>query len=396
MLALLMVVSTAMADEWPRFRGPNGAGIAPALAIPDRWTPDDFAWQVDLAGSGHGSPVVHGDQLFVTSGSESGQVYLEAYAVDSGKRTWQQSLGGAPFRKHQLNAVASSTPAVDDKQVYVTYYRPGHVQLAAYTHAGKPVWEIDLGEFTCQHGFSASPIVIDDLVCLQGDNPKQGYLAAFDCSTGKQRWQATRDTGKEAYSTPATMTLANDKQVIVNSSQVEGITVIDPATGDKLWQPPQGFPERTVGSPVVAGDVVLAACGSGGGGKLMTACRITPTGCEQLYTLTKNIPYVPTGVAMGDLLFLIHDRGTMSCIDLSTQETLWVKRLGGGYYCSPILLGDRILCVSMEGEAIMLSAGREFQVLGRTDLGEGTEATPAVADGRLFIRTSSKLFCVAE
>ena len=388
--------AAARAQQWTRFRGPDGTGVAPALAVPNQWTDDDYAWQIELPGVGHGSPVVYGDLVFVTSGNANGSVNLDAYNVATGKRAWHQTLAGETFRKHTLNAQSSTTPAVDSQHVYVSFYSPGNVHLAAFTHQGKPAWQKDLGEFTCEHGFASSPIVVGDLVCMQGENSRQGYLVALDAATGNQRWRATRAKSKEAYSTPATMTLANGKQLIVNSTTAEGITAIDPADGSKHWQSPKALPERTVGSPLVVGDLVLASCGSGGGGKLMTACRITPTGGEQVFTLDKNIPYVPTGVSDGKLLYLIHDRGTMSCVDLKSHDTLWTKRLGGKFYCSPILLGDRLLCVSMEGEAVMLAAGRDFNVLGRTELAEGTQATPAVADGRLFIRTATRLYCLAE
>lgn len=395
----IVCVTPAMADEWTRFRGPNGAGIAPPLDVPDRWTEDDFAWRANLPGVGHGSPVVWRDRVYLTSGdTQLGELYLHALDVATGQRVWSKTHDVASYDMHTLNTIASTTPAVDERHVYVTFYQPGNVTLVAYTHQGDKAWRADLGEFTSHHGFAASPIVVDGLVCLQGDNPKSGYVVALDAETGDERWRATRDaSGSEAYSTPTTLPLADDRKAVVFSSTSGGVTAVDAANGETLWQQADTLPARTVSSPIVAGDLVLAACGSGGNGKQMVALRATDDGQVQpAYTLTKNVPYVPTGIVAGDLLFLVHDRGTISCVELATGKPLWTKRLGARYYCSPILLGDRLLCVSMDGEAIMLSAGREFEVLGRTDLGEGTQATPAVADGRLFIRTASQLFCLAE
>lgn len=394
----LLCAMPAVADEWTRFRGPNGTGIAPPLDIPNTWTESDFAWQVDLPGTGHGSPVVWQDHVYLTSGdSQAGTAQLLAYNVATGEPVWSKSHRVSPYGMHTLNAIASTTPAVDAQHVYFTYYTPGNVALVAYQHDGTEAWRAELGEFSSEHGFAASPIVVNNLVCLQGDNAEAGYVAAFDSQTGDERWRAERAASSEAYSTPAIIQLADARTAVVYSSTSGGVTAVDAASGQTVWQQADALPARTVSSPIVAGNLVLAACGSGGNGKQLVALRTTGKGqVEPAYKLTKNVPYVPTGIVAGDLLFLVHERGTMSCFELTTGQELWTKRLGAKYYCSPILLGDRLLCVSMDGEAIMLAAGRRFEVLGRTDLGEGTEATPAVADGRLFIRTASKLFCLAE
>src|SRR5690606_23051085 len=117
---------------------------------------------------------------------------------------------------------------------------------------------------------------------------------------------------------------------------------------------------------------------------------------EVAFTLTRNVPYVPTAIVAGDLLFLWHDRGTVSCVELASGETGWTERIGGTVFGSPICLGDRLLALSTSGEAVMLANSREFKLLGRSDLGEATQATPAVAGGRLFLRTESKLMCLSE
>ncbi|WP_425397241.1 PQQ-binding-like beta-propeller repeat protein [Aeoliella sp.] len=396
-IAILLCTLPATAEEWTRFRGPNGTGVAPPLAIPDTWTESDFAWHIELPGTGHGSPVIWDDQLFITSGDqETGDVYFESYNVATGDRLWRNTGKASALGMHTLNAFASTTPTVDGERVYFTYYNPGNVTLVAYTLDGQEVWSQDLGDFTGEHGFSISPIVVDGMLYLQNEDNNSGYLLALDAKTGDEAWRVERRAHRHAYSTPATMTMPDGTLAIVFTSQASGITAVDAKSGEKLWQFEDVLPDRTVNSPIVAGDIVVAGCGSGTNGKQLIAYQMTTDGPQELYRLNRNVPNVPTGIVVDDLLFLIHERGTMSCLELATSEKVWTKRLGGRYYCSPILLGDRLLCISMEGEAIMLSAGREFKELGRTDLGEGTQATPAVADGRLFIRTASKLYCLQE
>lgn len=397
-LAPFLAASILCAEEWPRFRGPNGAGVAPAIGVPDEWTDSDYAWQVDLPGMGHSSPVVWGELVFVTSGdADSGELYLDAYDVASGERRWRRTLSAGPFAMHASNCLASSTPALDEQHVYLSLYAVDGVNLVAFTHAGDVVWRCALGDFGSPHGFAASPATVGDVVCMQGDTTEGGYLVALDIKSGDEKWRAERPAGKESYATPAVMHLADDRPAIVSTSMTGGIRGVDPATGEQRWQVVDALPARTVSSPLVAGDWVLAACGGGGNGKQMAALRLTDAGlAEPAYTLTKNVPYVPTGIVAGELLFLWHERGTITCFELATGDPLWTKRVGGKYYCSPVLLGNRLLSVSMSGEAVVLAADRQYQVLGRTDLGEGSQATPAVADGRLFLRTESKLMCLEE
>ena len=386
------------AEEWARFRGPNGTGLAPAIDVPNQWTASDYAWTVELPGAGHSSPVVVGDQVFVTSADEaSGNLFFEAYDASTGSRRWRKVLGLSEYDMHAANNYASSTPAADGRQTYLAYYSPGEVMLIAYALDGEEKWRTGLGEFGSGHGFAASPMVVGDVVCLQGDTAEGGYLVALDTRTGNEKWRTTRPPGKESYATPAVIDMPGGMQAIVATSQMGGIRGIDPATGDELWQEADAFPARTVSSPIVSDDLVIAACGSGGNGKRLTAVRVRNDGNpEHAFALTQNVPYVPTGIVCDDLLFLWHERGTVTCVDLTTHEPLWTKRVGGKYYCSPVCLGDRLLAVSMDGEAVMLVAGREYEVLGRTDLGESTQATPAVSKGRLFLRTESRLMCLAE
>jgi hypothetical protein len=148
----------------------------------------------------------------------------------------------------------------------------------------------------------------------------------------------------------------------------------------------------------VAQGLVFISSGVGGNGKFFVAARpgSAGKGPEEIYRLQQNVPNVPTPVVAGDLLFLWHDRGTVSCHDVATGHQHWRERVGGDYHSSPLAIGDRIFCGSKQGEMIVLAADRQFKVLARNPLGEPCHATPAIAHNRLFVRTETTLLCVGS
>jgi outer membrane protein assembly factor BamB len=181
------------------------------------------------------------------------------------------------------------------------------------------------------------------------------------------------------------------------TSMGSGLTAFDPASGDVVWQ---GFehdlPDRSVSSPIVAGGLVFISCGSGNNGMHMIAARPGDDGQppEEVYRLRQGVPNIPTPIAVGDLLFLWHDRGTVSCLDVATGEQHWRQRVTGKFHSSPLRIGDRIFCVSLDGDVFVIAASKDYKLLARNPLGEPCTATPAVADGRIYFRTESSLICL--
>lgn len=395
-VVLVAAPLAAQAQEWTRFRGPNGSGVSTATTVPTSWTEADYNWKVELPGQGHSSPVVWGHKLFLTSAEEDGARRL-ALCVDtsSGKILWQREFPFGSPKKHLQNSYASSTPAVDAERVYFALADDEHYLLKACDHDGNDVWQYDLGPFQSQHGSGTSPIVYEDMVLLGNDQDGPSYLLALDRRTGEKRWQAPRKSAVVAYSTPCVYQPAGGPPELIFLSEAHGVTSLDPHSGQVNWEF-SAFDKRTVSSPVIAGDLILGACGSGAGGNYVAAVRPGKgsEAPEEVYRVKKSAPYVPTSVAKGDLVFLWGDAGVVSCIEAADGEVVWQKRIGGNYSGSPICVGEALLNVSADGEVVVLRAGRAFEELGRMPLGEEFRSSPSVAGGRLYLRTVSHLFSI--
>lgn len=392
---LAACAQNAVAQEWTRFRGPNGSGRS-AIEIPAQWSESDYRWRIDLPGVGHSSPVVWGSTVFVTSAVEEGAQRL-VLAIDSqdGRTLWTWSLATEPHPKHNFNSFASSTPAVDAERIYVAFTEPQHHWLIALDHQGREQWRRDLGAFASQHSGGTSPVVSGDCVVLGNEQDGASSIVAVEAATGAIRWQTPRRADMVSYSTPCEYRHGNAAPQLIFLSSAHGMVGIDPATGSSQWETTV-FDKRTCGSPVVAGDLVLGSCGSGGGGTYLVAVRPPERAAEpqQIYRVDKGAPYVPTPVADGERIYLWSDKGIVTCARAADGETIWQERVGGNYFGSPILCGGKLVCVSDSGEAVVLAAGDAFQELGRNALTDENRATPAAADGKLFVRTASKLFCI--
>ena len=283
----------------------------------------------------------------------------------------------------------------------MTWSAPESLMLVAFSHAGDLVWKKDLGPWMGQHGFGSSPMIFEDLVIVSNTQelplkerttgiPPHSFLLAFDRKTGDERWRLARKTDHVTYSVPALFTPSKGITQLVNCSTGSGIYAVDPRTGQELWSTVV-FDKRTVSSPIIHGDLIVGSTGSGNGGNYLAAVRSDGQQAEEIYRVEAQAPYVPSVVGRGELLFLISDAGVATCLDLSTGKVHWRERIGGNYQGSPVRAADKIYCASTDGEMVVLAADKTFQELGRIPLGEGSRSTPAIALGRLYVRTFSHL-----
>ncbi len=420
-LGLYTLGAGAGPTDWPRFRGPNGTGISDAKSIPATWTDQDYNWKVALPGTGHSSPVVWANRLFVTCGdAKTATRTLLCLDAATGKTLWQRDFPGKPYRQHGDNAYASASPAADADGVVVSLSTPDEVALAAFDNEGKDAWRRGLGPWVGNHGTGVSPIIEGDLVILAneqedprlipsmyGPNPTtpagKSFIVALDRKTGEIRWQTERTTKISPYSTPCIAQSPDGRPELVLSGNAHGIAALDLATGKPVWEFGNVFKDRCVASPVIAAPasadglpLAIASYGAGTSGALMVAVRagrpskgIQPTLAWQL---KGPVPLVPTPIVKGGRIFLWFDNGTVACHNVETGEQVWRDKVPGAFYGSPVWVDGRLYCIAKNGDVFVVAAGDKFELLARVPLGEPSFATPAVASGILFLRTRTQLF----
>jgi outer membrane protein assembly factor BamB len=392
---VLLLAPRAAGQEWTRFRGPNGSGVSPATTVPVRWTEKDFNWKVELAGVGHSSPVLWGERVFVTSADEAtGKRVVQCLHAQEGRCLWSRAFPGERHGKHEDNSFASATPAVDARHVYVCWANPKEYLVVALDHDGTEAWRADLGPFRSGHGFGASPIVYEDLLIVPDDQDGPSALVALDRDTGKVRWKAPRRS-MATYTTPCVHEPPGRPAELIVTSYEHGISGIDPKTGRTNWEADvfsKDHFETAIGSPVVAGDLVLGTCGYLGVRQEVVAVR--PGQAREVYHLDRSAPLCTTPLVKDGLLFLWADGGIVTCADVRTGAVYWRERVPGSYYASPVCAGGHLYGVSRDGDVVVLAAAKRYELAARNPLGEGSHSTPAVAGGRLYVRTFTHLISI--
>ncbi|MEM8668986.1 MAG: PQQ-binding-like beta-propeller repeat protein [Planctomycetota bacterium] len=398
----VFVVDSTLADDWPRFRGPNGTGIAAASELPSQWTEDNQRWVAPLPGTGNSSPIIWQDRLYVTAADEeAGKRWLVCLDKQTGKENWRAASSFESYKKHKNNSFASSTPAADADHVYQLWHAKSQTILVAYDHLGKESWRYEMGPYQHGQGGATSPIVHGDLVFVAHDHKANSFLVAVDRMTGEEVWKIPREGKRACYSTPCVRDLPTGESEVVFVHCYEGVVGVEPETGNVRWHvdPFGRSSQRALASPVVADELVIAGSGAVGGDRQIVAISVTGKGDEieaaEAYRLIRQSPHVPSPIVVGDRLFLWNDGGIATCCDVKTGEKIWQKRVGGSYFSSPIAIGSRLFSIDTSGEVVVIAAEDEFKILGRNPMGESSRASLATSDGALFVRTESKVFAIA-
>lgn len=401
-------------DAWPGFRGPAGSGVCESAKVPVRFSEAEFTWRIPLPGKGVASPAVWGGTIFLTAAEGQQSRHVLAYSAKDGKERWRWTEGFAVHNKHNFNEFASSSPCLDRERVYVFWTSGAEAEALALTHEGKVAWRQTLGAFRGDHGSASSPVLHAGVLFLFWDDAdkKQTEYAGLNPSTGAFVWRKTlawpASELKTSYSTPAVRTSAKGQAEVIVTSMPFGVQSIDPRTGAVLWSYNHGVKERTVGSPVVADGIVFAAWGSGNGAKdhvaLVPGTETASGKPEVAWRWTKpdgnadskGIPYVPTPLAHQGLLYFWGDSGLLEVVEARSGQVVYgPERVEGRFFSSPLLLGEHLYCASRDkNEMVVVKAGRQFELISRNPLGSGVNATPAVAQGALIIRTDTELIRV--
>ncbi len=417
----------AFADtSWPQWRGPSGQGISEEKNLPTTWSATkNIKWKTPIAGRGHSSPIVWGNKIFLTTAIEGPLVpgakavkhmdgdkeYIHPDSVgadhkhsfkvicisrETGKILWEQTaFEGTPYDdRHRKSSFASSTPATDGKYVYAFFGSEG---LYAYDMNGKLAWKADLGKLaTVGMGTGTSPILYDNLVIVQCDeeNGAGSFIAGINKKTGKEVWRTPRKV-QVSWATPLLVRTTRRAELITSGN--EAVIAYEPATGKELWRH-KGVDSNAIPSPVANTEMVFISAGFpariamaiklGGAGDLVDSVA---------WKYAKGTAYVPSPILYGDYLYLTTDRGILTCLDARTGE---VKYEGGRipipatFTASPIAFDGKILMTSEDGDTFVIKAGPKHEILGTNTVGEPVYASPAVADGNIFIRGEKSLYCI--
>ena len=434
-LAVLVAAGGARASEpeagsrWAGWRG-DGQGVARGERVPLEWGPTrNVLWKILVPGRGHSSPIVWGDRIFLTTATEGevvpgaaavrhfmeGQEFIHPDAMGAdrhhelkvlcldardGKVRWERTAwAGTPAdSRHKKGSFASPTAATDGERVYAYFGSEG---LYAYDFAGRLVWKFDPGVVgTMGVGVGTSPILHEDLVILLCDEDmgEKSFLVALDRRTGREVWRTPR-TIEASWATP--VVVSGDRGPELVTSGTQAIIAYDPATGRERWRM-RGLESNAVTSPLVGEGVVVISSGfptkisvavkPGGAGDITDGPHV-------LWRYGKGSAYVPSPILYDGLVYLLTDKGRLSCLDAQTGHVRYEGRrppAPASFMASPVAVDGHLFLMSEDGDTVVIKAGPDFEVEGTNPLGEPIRASAAVAGGRLYIRGEKHLFAIAE
>ncbi len=402
-LTLTLTLALSPAADWSRFRGPNGSGVAEG-ELP-KIDPKAPLWKVEIPGKGRSSPIVVGGKVYLQTASNDGKKRtLLAVNAATGKIDWSKDVPGTTATTHAKNSLASSTPACDGETIYCVWWDGSGVALYAYDLQGNEKWHTSLGGYESQHGPGFSPMVHNGLVFVNVDDDTHAELIALDAKTGDKKWIKERKKERACYSTPFLLKrTGKPEELVLGTTHI--ITSYDPTSGKVNWEftvpwPAGKMPLRVIAAPVYAGGLLVMTCGDGSGSRYMIAVDPEQKSPVKVWDLAQEaLPYVPCILVKDDLLFWIGDKGGSFavCAEAKTGKLLFNERVGTKEpSASPVMVGDKILTIAEDGEIAVFKAEKEFEQVTKVKLGEGVFASPAVADGKLFIRGNTHLFCFGK
>jgi outer membrane protein assembly factor BamB len=393
----MVAVEAEGAKYWPVWRGPSGQGLVTGTYT-DTWSAtENVVWKKPVPGRGNSSPVIWGDRIFLTTAHEGGRrVSLIAFRRSDGTQLWETfAPDGRTGRAHYKNGHASATPSTDGTLVYASFGSRG---LAAFDFNGKLVWHKDLGDVDNYHGAAGSPLLYKNRVILYQDFGGGSFVAAFDTRTGKEMWRTPRraDVG---WGTPVAVRVAGRDEIIVSSQG--SVIAYDPDTGKELWVC-DGNSFEVIPTPVVSHGLVFAASGRVGPTlAIRPGGRGNVTRTHLVWTSPKGSPFVPSPIVYGDQLYTVNDMASIvTSFEAATGKVLWQGRLGvaqrEGFSASPVAVDGKVFFTNDQGETFVLKAGPTFELLRTNRIGESTLASPALVDGRWYIRTDRSLFAIGK
>lgn len=408
----------ARAENWPGWRGPNGDGISQEHDLPLTWNSDgeNLVWKSAIPGEGYSSPIVWNDRVFLTTCDlESLARKLICIDAANGNILWEKTVVTAPLEKrHKFNSHASGTPVTDGRAVYVAFLvvgtetidapnvgtprpvAPGVIVTAAYDFSGNELWRQTVGSFVSVHGFCSCPVIYHDKLIINGDHDGESYLAALDRNTGDMIWKVPRRKQTRSYVTPLIREINGKTQMVLSGSHT--VTSYNPEDGSEYWTI-DGPTEQFVASMVFDGSQFYLSAGF----PTYHVMAIDPSGTGNVtdshvsWHETNAKCYVPSPVIVDGLLFVADDDGLANCYDTKTGERLWRTRLGGHFSTSLVAAGGLVYFLADDGKTTVIQPARDEPViLAENLLDDQCRASPAISNGRIYVRGFKALYCIGK
>ncbi len=431
-LIALSIANAALKDNnWPQWRGSDGTGVSDESNLPAEWSSNkNIKWKTPLSGSGNSSPIVWGNRVFITSEIEGeivpgaqavkhvidGQDYKHPDAVgadrhhtlkviclerDTGKMLWEQIAyeGTVYDDRHRKSSHASPTPATDGKYVFAYFGTEG---LYCYDFNGKLIWKTSPGPIaTVGMGTATSPVLFEDYVILQcdEDNGEKSFVVAYHKKNGKEAWKTPRQV-QASWTTPLLVRSPQRAELITSGN--EFIISYDPKTGKEWWRT-KGHASNAIASPVAGHGLAIVSAGFPL--KRMLAVKLGATGeldslnANIVWRYNKGIAYVPSGILYGDYMYVMTDRGILTCLEAKTGAVVYEGGrlpMPATFTASPVACEGKLLLTSEDGDTFVIKAGAQHEVLATNSIGEPVYASPAISDGMIFIRGEKNLYCIGK
>ncbi len=397
--AFLLLTSSfvAKSENWPRFRGPNGDGTSSETNLPVKWDAQtNVIWKVEVPGTGYASPIIWGDRLFtITAIPRTQEKMLLCYDTNNGNLLWKTTVLRTPFEgKHNDNSFASGTPSTDGTYIYLSFLDGANVVVAAYDFSGKQVWEKRPGTFESPHGYSCSPVIYKDLVIINGDSMGDSFVAALSKKDGHTVWKVPHSRPAHNFSTPIFREIGGRMQMIFLGNKE--VASYNPDNGTRYWFV-SGPSEDFCSSPVYNEKTGLVLISSAWPQRFLLAIRPDGWGdvsnTKVVWRTTKGAYYVPSPITTGDYLISTMQDGVVHCLDAATGNILWKERLGA-QYASGVLANGLVYMPNDDGVITVIKPGPAFEVVSKNPIGEKMFASPAISNGRIYLRGVNHLFCI--
>jgi len=392
-------MSVTNAQNWPGWRGPNGDGTSLETGLPIRWDSiTNVVWKIPVPGTGYSSPIVWKDKLFMTTAiTETQEKVLLCYDTKNGDLLWKKTVLKTAFeKKHDNNSFASGTPATDGIRVFVSFLDGKDVVVAAYDFSGKQIWLQRPGTFVSPHGYSCSPVIFEDKVIINGDSQGDSFVAALSRTDGRIIWRVSHDRPAHSFSTPIFRNMAGKMQMIFCGNKE--IASYNPDDGKRYWFV-SGPSEDFCSSPVYNEKNGLVFVSSSW--PLRNLVAVKPDGqgdvtnSHIVWQSRQGAYYVPSPVCTDDYLFTTMTTGQVHCIDPATGKILWVEDLGM-QYSSPVLADGLIYMPNDDGVITLIKPGPRFEYVAKNSIGEKMNASPAISNGKIYLRGYKHLFCISK